>query len=411
MLFERRPPNRLEFWQNERRLKPNAGRLLWDGAEKAGRHTLMKTSQPGRRRRTFLCVSLLLTLHAGAAATASDADLALDTPSDVPGGEVVAVPTAATPSREGLRLLIRLDPRALGPLSIGSPNAGLLFNPRPLPEGPLWTIRNPLETWGTTETLSFVIAAIESVERQFPGSPRLVVGDISREDGGRLNWHASHQVGRDADIGFYHRSEVDDFLRGRSSNLDIPRTWAFVRALVTETDVHRIFLDRRIQRYLFAHAIEIGEDRDWLETLFGRHTGGKDAIIQHVRRHRDHLHVRFHNARAQEWGRIAYPILVKAGLAPGPTVTHRVRSGETLSHLSRRYGTSTRAIRRANGLRSTTIRAGRRYVIPIRKIPTEFEPVVVPPRFLPPEPATTEETAAEAGAMEIIGGSAAIGRP
>ncbi len=411
MLFERRPPNRLVFWQNEGRLKPSAGRLFGGGAEKAGRHTFMKTSQPGRRRRTFLCASLLLTLHVGAAATASDADLGLGMPSDVPDGEAAAVPTAATPSREGLRLLIRLDSRALGPLSIGSPNAGLLFNPQPMPEGPLWTIRKPLETWGTTETLGFIIAAIESVGRQFPGSPRIVVGDISREDGGRLNWHASHQVGRDADIGFYHRSEVDDFLRARSSNLDVPRTWAFVRALVTETDVHRIFLDRRIQRYLFTHAVESGEDRDWLDTLFGRHTGGKDAIIQHVRRHRDHLHVRFHNARAQEWGRIAYPMLVKAGLALGPTVTHRVRSGETLSHLSRRYGTSTRAIRRANGLRSTTIRAGHRYVIPIRKIPSESEPVVVPPRLLPPEPALAEEAAGEASAMEISGGSAATGRP
>ena len=371
----------------------------------------MRTNETGRHRRTVLCVGLLLTFHLGMRATASDADLALDTPSDGPDGEVVAEPTVATPSREGLRLLIQLDARALGPLSIGSPNAGLLFNPQPMPEGSPWTIRNALETWGTTETLNFIIGAIESVERQFPGSPRIVVGDISREDGGRLNWHASHQVGRDADIGFYHRSEVDDFLRGRSSNLDIPRQWAFVRALVTGTDVHRIFLDRTIQRYLFAHAVEIGEDRGWLDTLFGRHTGGKDAIIQHVRRHRDHLHVRFHNARAQEWGRIAYPMLVKAGLAPGPTVTHRVRSGETLSHLSRRYGTSTRAIRRANGLRSTTIRAGRRYVIPIRKIPSESEPVVVPPRLLPPEPATTEDAAAEPGTTEIMGGSAATGRP
>jgi len=351
----------------------------------------MKKSEPGRHRRTLLCVSLLLTLHVGVRAASSDADLAPDAAPDVPDGVIVATPTAATPSREGLRLLIQLDPWALGPLSIGSPNAGLLFNPQPMPEGPLWTIRNPLETWGTTETINSVIGAIESVERQFPSSPRIVIGDISRSDGGRLNWHASHQVGRDVDIGFYHRAEVDDFLRGRSSNLDVPRTWAFVRALVTGTDVHRIFLDRTIQRYLFAHAVEIGEDRAWLDTLFGRHSGGKDAIIQHVRRHRDHMHARFHNARAQEWGRIAYPLLVKAGLAPGPNVTHRVRSGETLSHLSRRYGTTTTAIRRANGLRGTMIRAGRRYVIPIRTIPSESKPVVVPPRLLPPNPGVTAD--------------------
>jgi penicillin-insensitive murein endopeptidase len=262
----------------------------------------------------------------------------------------------------------------------------MLFNPRPMPEGELWKIRNPRETWGTTETIEFVIRAIERVEEQFPGSPRIVIGDISKPKGGRLNWHASHQVGRDVDIGFYHRREVETLVRARKSNLDIPRTWALFRALITETDVDRIFVDRYIQRYLFDHAVKIGEDRAWLDDIFGRKTAGKDAIIQHVRRHRDHLHVRFYNPRAQEWGRVAYPLLVKAGLAPGPTVTHRVRSGETLSHLSRRYGTSTRAIRRANGLRGSMIRAGRRYVIPIRKIPSESAPVLIPPRRLPSEP-------------------------
>ena len=255
-----------------------------------------------------------------------------------------------------------------------------------MPEGELWKIRNPRETYGTTETIEYIIKAIETVEEQFPGSPPIVIGDISDPDGGRLNWHASHQVGRDADIGFYHRREVDDLLRAQKSNLDIPRTWALVRALITETDVDRIFVDRYIQRYLFSHAVEIGEDRAWLDDIFGRKTAGKDAIIQHVRRHRDHLHVRFFNPRAQEWGRVAYPLLVKAGLAPGPTVTHRVRNGETLSHLSRRYGTSTRAIRRANGLRGSMIRAGRRYVIPIRTIPSESAPILIPPRRLPPEP-------------------------
>jgi penicillin-insensitive murein endopeptidase len=309
-----------------------------------------------------------------------------------------------TPSREGLRLLIQLDPTALGPLSIGSPSAGLLFNPRSMPEGPLWKIRNPRETYGTTETIDYVIRAIETVERQFPGSPRIVIGDISDPDGGRLNWHASHQVGRDVDIGFYHRREVDDLLRARKSNLDIPRNWALVRALVTETDVDRIFVDRYIQRYLFSHAVEIGEDSAWLDDIFGRKTAGKGAIIQHVRRHRDHMHVRFYNPRAQEWGRIAYPLLVKAKLAPGPTVTHRVRRGETLSHLSRRYGTSTRAIRRANGLRSSLIRAGRRYVIPIRKIPSEAEPIVIPPRRLPPTPeVAAKELPPARGLLELSG--------
>ena len=372
----------------------------------------MTTNDTMRRRSLSICAALLLlAVGSPAGAGQPEADGVIDAS---PIGALFqrgAAPAVPTPDRDGLRLLIQLDPGVLGPLSIGSPNAGLLFNPRPMPEGPLWKIRNERETWGTTETIGYVIKAIEAVERQHPGSPPLVIGDISDPDGGRLNWHASHQVGRDVDIGFYHRQEVENFRRGRKSNLDLPRTWALVRALVTETDVDRIFVDRAIQRYLFSHAVEIGEDRAWLDDIFGRKTAGKDAIIQHVRRHRDHLHVRFYNPRAQEWGRVAYPLLVKAGLAPGPTVTHRVRRGETLSHLSRRYGTSTRAIRRANGLRGSMIRAGRRYVIPVRKIPSEAEPIVVPARTLPPAPGPM---AVEGGAQDRPGagaGASLAGRP
>jgi penicillin-insensitive murein endopeptidase len=369
----------------------------------------MKTRNAGRHRSPLLCAALLLSLAGTAPAGQPEGDLDLS-----PVGSLLpptSGPSVPTPSREGLRLLIQLDPTALGPLSIGSPSAGLLFNPRPMPEGPLWKIRNPRETYGTTETIEYVIEALETVDRRFPGSPRVVIGDISDPDGGRLNWHASHQAGRDVDLGFYHRQEVDDFLRARKSNLDLPRTWALVRALITETDVDRIFVDRYIQRYLFSHAVEIGEDRDWLDDIFGRKTAGKDAIIQHVPRHRDHMHVRFFNPRAQEWGRIAYPLLVKASLAPGPTVTHRVRQGETLSHLSRRYGTSTRAIRQANGLRGSLIRAGRRYVIPLRKIPAEAEPIVIPPRRLPPDPETATNDLPPAGNHDGISGAATSGRP
>jgi len=46
-------------------------------------------------------------------------------------------------------------------------------------------------------------------------------------------------------------------------------------------------------------------------------------------------------------------------------VTHRVRYGETLWSIARRYHSSVRAIMSANGLRSTRIRAGRRLMIPI----------------------------------------------
>jgi penicillin-insensitive murein endopeptidase len=72
-------------------------------------------------------------------------------------------------------------------------------------------------------------------------------------------------------------------------------------------------------------------------------------------------------------------------VAPPPTLRHRVRRGETLGSIARRYGTSVSAIRRANGLKSTRVRAGRSYTIPVRKAPVDAGPVIVPPRRLPPE--------------------------
>ena len=312
---------------------------------------------------------------------------------DANGGAPVDVRTAVSGTDlEALRRVVVTAPRALGPLSIGTPDGGLLFNPVPMPEGTLWWVRNPRDSFGTVETIGFIDTAAEAVEEKYPGAPRLVIGDISRADGGRLDRHKSHQAGRDADIGFYFRTgEAGGLKSPGKGELDLARTWGLLRAFITETDVERVFLDRSIQRLLYDHARAQGEDRDWLDNLFGRQ--GQDALVQHERRHLDHMHVRFFNREAQEHGRLAYPLLVEAGLLPGPMVKHRATNGETLSHLARRYGTSAAVIRSANGIHGSSLRAGRVYSIPVRKIPAAGEPVVVPPRRLPPCPPPATEAA------------------
>jgi penicillin-insensitive murein endopeptidase len=363
-------------------------------------------------------VTALLALLAGVSASAPAADgpdappyavelppeglppldlLPLDLP-DVALPEVVLPPPARLDA-EALLIAAQTDPAALGPLSIGTPDAGLLVNPVQFPDGPLWTVRDPNEAFATEETIAFIQAAIEAVEARHPGSPRVVIGDLSNPAGGRLNRHKSHQAGRDVDIGFYYRrGEAGSFLAARKKDLDLPRTWALVRAFVTETDVDRIFVDRSLLSVLYAHAVEEGEDRGWLNDIFGRTS--EKGILQHERRHKDHFHVRFFNPRAQERGRIVYPVLVETGVAPPPMVKHRVRSGETLGSLARRYGTSASAIRAANGLRSSRLRAGRSYTIPIRKTLPDTGPVVVPPRRLPPDMLTRAAEEAPAGAPE-----------
>ncbi len=307
---------------------------------------------------------------------------------------------------EDLLLVAQTDPAALGPLSIGTPDAGLLVNPVPFPEGPYWAVRDPTEAWATQETIDSVVTAIEAVHARYPGAPRLVIGDISHPGGGRLNRHRSHQAGRDVDIGFYYkRGELASFATARQRDLDLPRTWALVRALVTETDVERIFVDRSLISVLYKHALGEGEDRAWLDDVFGR--SGVKGIVQHERRHKDHLHVRFYNPQAQERGRVVYPVLVETGIAPPPMVKHRVRSGETLGALARRYGTSVSAIKAANGLRSSFLRAGRSYTIPIRRVPKDDGPILVPPRRLPPGPQAETVAAAPDGTA----GAGAVGSP
>jgi murein endopeptidase len=341
-----------------------------------------------------LAAAALLLLAAPASARAEDAASPLFLASAHVGGPGGAVdPILPEPSAADVESLVALAQNRLadlGPLSIGTPDAGLLVNPMPMPSGPYWKVRNPLEAFGTAETIGYLVTAIEAVEARFPGSPRVVVGDLSRPDGGRLNRHRSHQAGRDVDLGFYYaRGEAPDFQIARQRDLDLARTWALVRALVTETDVDRIFVDRSLIAVLYAYARdEEKEDRAWLNDVFGRLGEGRKGIIQHERRHKNHLHVRFFNPRAQEYGRIVYPTLVEEGAVPPPRVKHRVRSGETIGQLAARYGTTTTAIRQANGLRTTRLRAGRSYVIPIRRVPADSGPIAIPPRRLPPAPLT-----------------------
>jgi murein endopeptidase len=315
---------------------------------------------------------------------------------DVPAAETkdAASKTAADSERigadlpqdaEAWRRVVREAPDTLGSLSIGTPDGGALINGVQMPDGPLWHVRNPREAWGTSETIQYLQAAIETVEKAHPGSPPLCIGDVSRREGGHLKRHRSHQAGRDVDVGLYYASgKSADFRNGSPSQLDLPRCWALVRALITETDVEWIFVDRSIQRALFDHALKNGENREWLERILQIARGRRDATVRHLRGHKNHFHVRFFNPRAQEWARLAYPYLAEAGLAPPAVVVHLARNGDTLSTIAHRYGSRVSAIRAANGLSSNRIRAGRRYRVPVRGIAPRVSPVVVPPRRLPP---------------------------
>jgi murein endopeptidase len=310
-------------------------------------------------------------------------------------------------SDEELARRVELDVTSLGSLSIGAPGSAMLINPVTLAPGPYWEISERAEVFGTSETIDAIDAALGKVHELFPDAHPIVVGDISDEDGGRLKRHQSHQGGRDVDLGFYFKAGATQFfVAGTTANLDLPKNWALVRSLVTCTDVETILLDTRIQRLLYKYAMGIGEDQAWLNDVFFFARGSKSAIVKHVPGHRNHYHVRFYNPVAQELGRRVHPILVELKLVDPPvyTVRHVVRSGQTLGQLAVRYGTSVQAIKAANGMSSSFLRAGRSYRIPVKAAAPPILPVVVPYRLLP---ATTPEILASATwptAVSLYGG-------
>lgn len=319
-----------------------------------------------------------------------DAEGEADGPLDDLGVSPTGTATVATSTHTAaiddttLARLFREDRGSLGSIAIGVHDAGRLINAEPFPAGPSWTIVDPPNTYATRETIAYMLAALREVVRHHPDAPPLRINHISAKEGGYLPPHSTHQLGRDVDLGFYHRTTTDARGRVNTRTFDPVRNWALVRALITETDIELILVDRRIQKVLYDHALSIGEDRAWLDSIF---RSGRSSIVQHARRHRDHFHARFYNPRAQELGRRVQPLLGQDESVP-QLVRHRIRNGDSLGHIARKYGVAISALKRANRMRSDFIRAGRVLVIPVRgrcvHCPTA-PVVVVPPRRLPPD--------------------------
>jgi penicillin-insensitive murein endopeptidase len=179
----------------------------------------------------------------------------------------------------------------------------------------LWAARD--SSWGTDEMVRLIRGAARRVAREYPGAV-LSVGDLSLRGGGDSVLHRSHENGRDADLIFYAvdgqgkpappadsmpRYGLGD-LRARDPGpqdhgvvygafserwFDVPRNWALVRALVTqsETEIQYLFIHQRLKERLLQHAAEIGEDPSIIERADALLHQPGDSLP-----HDDHLHVR-----------------------------------------------------------------------------------------------------------------------
>ena len=299
-------------------------------------------------------------------------------------------------SDERIERAVVNDLASLGPMSIGTPNAGGLVNGVQAVASPLYTLVSPGDAWGTRETIDYLNAAVQAVHDEFPDTPPLALGDIGARHGGPLRPHISHQAGRDLDISFYYRDGTKWYARGTPANLDFPRLWAFVRALVTKTDIDLILLDHGLQQPLREYALSIGEDVAWLEQIF-HGQGAQRAIILHAPGHATHLHLRFFNPISQETARRCYASLARHKLVSAPVqyLTHKAKKNETLAMIAKKYGSTVPAIRAANGLHSTLIHEQVVYRIPIPggglRVPRMVR-VRVPARRTPPPTSRPDPT-------------------
>ncbi len=153
-------------------------------------------------------------------------------------------------------------------------------------------LRDENRSYTTPEVVGALLDALEAVRTQFPDTCDLFFGDFTLQNGGSAAHHRSHQNGRDVDIGMYARGNrpLTTFVPMSEGNLDAPKTWCLIENLIASQRVQYIFLDRSVQKVLYEYASSRGYDQAYLDRVFGNVRG---ALIQHIRNHVDHMHVRF----------------------------------------------------------------------------------------------------------------------
>lgn len=189
--------------------------------------------------------------------------------------------------------------------SIGLPNSGSLVNGIQMPESPLYTRKSPRLMYGSSQTISNLQKAIATFRQDVDYEGALILSDISKQGGGKLPPHKSHQAGRDIDIwlptikGVYKKKHLGNGKvkdrRPLFDEVDWHALWGLVRALIRTGAVQYVFLDWRYQEFVYRAAVEMGateeELDEWIQ--WPRRRTSTKGIFRHSQDHLSHIHVRF----------------------------------------------------------------------------------------------------------------------
>jgi penicillin-insensitive murein DD-endopeptidase len=191
--------------------------------------------------------------------------------------------------------------------SVGAPSSGVLTESVELPvEGAGFRRYRSHDrmNFGVPRLVEAITGAAEAIRADMPASPRLIVGDLSAETGGRIPRHQSHRSGRDVDLLFYVTTpegipvESPGFVSlgadglgrlqdGRYVRLDVEREWRLVKELMARVNVQFMFISRDFEVLIIQYALARGEPLDLIwhaETVLFE---PPDSLP-----HTDHIHLR-----------------------------------------------------------------------------------------------------------------------
>jgi len=160
-----------------------------------------------------------------------------------------------------------------------------------------YTVKRSSTAYGRPFALRLMLRSICEFRRRNPDAGSIVVGDWSGRVGGQLSRHLSHKTGRDVDLSYFikGRPNLKGFAKATPSNIDVELSWELVRALLDSGQIEYIFMDHKLQRVLYNHALKKGFPQADLDQIFQYPAprSSRSGIIRWAKGHDDHIHVRF----------------------------------------------------------------------------------------------------------------------
>ncbi len=187
------------------------------------------------------------------------------------------------------------------PMAIGKPNRGRLENGiQILEDNPCLNPTRPERSYATQELLDVLIYGACAMKQKY--DTKLTLWDLSRQGGGRLSVHASHQNGRDADFSPYMiingklESKFPNNKRGNRGNRgydkqSMLRNWELVVEFQRSGYPLEVFWHESLVGTLRSHIIDTYGREEWQRhgSVFRACNSRPKAYCEG---HRDHMHLR-----------------------------------------------------------------------------------------------------------------------